>query len=280
MNTILLKCPHCPKDNLNGGAGLNLHIMRTHRDKWKGGLENSIPAGYMSRMMSRANSVPAVAKRGQKKAPIPMTCPSPGCGYRINHPPAMRRHILSHHPAIWKGNLTDTLGTKMSSRNRLPRKQRLANKNSYNRRFRASNILKGLTGSGRPRSRQAPAWLIEEAKRILAEPVKTQGRASSLSMPTSCAICGSKYRNRSSLGTHVRTMHKKSLFELPPYKTEVDEVVEKFDRGEPVLQHFDTSRTEVKEPSETTVTIADGKTNVTITTRFGLKELVNYILET
>lgn len=72
-----------------------------------------------------------------------------------------------------------------------------------------------------------------------------------------------------------------SLFDLPPYKEISASAVEKaFDRGGDVLPHFDASRAEVQTPGGATIFIDDGNTAVTIKTRFSLKQLVNYILET
>lgn len=110
--------------------------------------------------------------------------------------------------------------------------------------------------------RRALSGKSETFKRVItgARPRKSQ-------LPTTCPICHASFKTRPIMGHHVRDVHKMSLFDLPPYKSmEAKEV--------------DTPKTEVKESNGVKVTIDDGKTTVTITTRFGLKELVNYILET
>jgi hypothetical protein len=127
-----------------------------------------------------------------------------------------------------------------------------------------------ITPSGRKRLSESlkQRWAAQRQKGI-----KSARLIQSSPLPTTCSLCNNKeFSTRGTLGSHVRKIHKISLYDLPKATT-------KEETPEKDTPEKDTTA-EIKEPGKATVTIQDGVTTVTITTRFGLKELVTYILET
>lgn len=185
-------------------------------------------------------------------------CPKPKCGKEFNSMQALRMHRIRVHTRA--GRLGARKGAQAASAQRggapkwtnvdkdIEHALFLSKKRKYNAMVRAQNVAQGLTTTGKQRKR-IKVHVIEGARVPITK------------LATQCPVCSKPFKTRSILGAHVRNMHQMSLYDLPPYKA-------------------DAQKTEEKEPIGTTVTIADDRTTVLIKTRFGLKELVNYILET
>jgi hypothetical protein len=129
----MINCEYCEVRS-RSESGMSQHLRYVHQDKWKGSVKASFsedfnmgtrePGTYhkptkeereraTATRMSKTGKVSAVAKKGQKKAPIHQKCP--WCGFKSVHPPAMAFHIRREHPKKWKGRLSLSLGQPMTT---------------------------------------------------------------------------------------------------------------------------------------------------------------------
>jgi hypothetical protein len=83
---------------------------------------------------------------GTSDSVVEFNCQVPKCGKSFKSAPALRMHIVRAHGKGW--DTSANFRKKDSAREAL-----LAKKQAYNKKVRAENIAKGLTGSGKPRKR-------------------------------------------------------------------------------------------------------------------------------
>jgi len=236
----MLTCPYClPEDRkpIKNAAGLSMHILRGHPNKWRGSLKASLPPGYVL-----GQPIPAVARKGQKKVPIPMDCPAPRCTYHTDHPPAMANHIKGNHPEIWKDSLAVTLGRKVTKAGRaflemadMPKRRgkgrmidpasltperarELAQRRMYEANRRKKFKRLGLSATGRPYKRQSTTLTLARPEIVEAKTVKVQIPA--VMMINRCPDCGCRLGpHHAAAGIAARMKYEEAKALITQYET-------------------------------------------------------------
>lgn len=160
-----LQCPYCDTTKPNA-AGLSMHVKFIHPEHWKGNLKESAPGLNLGNGTTKKKFKGGVPK-GYKKPKIYNKCPF--CSYKSDHPPGLAKHIQFTHPLKWKGDLGSSLGREPS---RPWRKKDTLQSRKDNAAWRARNIAKGLTASGKKRKRARSATNRKRFQSLFDTPKK------------------------------------------------------------------------------------------------------------